>query len=52
MAIEAKMSFLNQLESKLRITTTADLMDKFLSTVSDVLENFDFHFLIIDFDVQ
>ena len=43
MAIEAKMSFLNQLESKLRITTTADLMTKFLSTVSDVLENFDFH---------
>lgn len=43
MAIEAKTSFLNQLESKLRITTTADLMDKFLSTVSDVMEGFDFH---------
>ena len=43
MAIEAKMSFLNQLEGKLRITTTADLMTKILSTVSDVLENFDFH---------
>lgn len=41
MAIEAKANFLNQLESKLRITTTADLMNKFLSTVADVMENFD-----------
>lgn len=29
MAIEAKVSFLNQLENKLRTTTTAEMMTKY-----------------------
>ena len=41
MAIEAKASFLSQLENKLRITTTADMMEKLMSMVSDVMEHFD-----------
>lgn len=43
MAIEAKVSFLNQLENKLRTTTTAEMMTKFLATVSDVMEHYDLH---------
>ena len=41
MAIEAKSSFLRQMEKKLSTTTTADLMSKVLSIISDVMEGFD-----------
>ena len=41
MAIEAKASFLKQLEKKLSTTTTADLMTRILSIVSDVISGFD-----------
>ena len=41
MAIEAKASFMKQLEKKLSTTVTADTMAKMLSIVSDVMEGFD-----------
>ena len=41
MAIEAKASFLKQLEKKLSTKVTADTMAKMLSIVSDVMEGFD-----------
>ena len=41
MAIEAKTSFLRQMEKELASTTTADTMAKVLSIVADVMEGFD-----------
>ena len=41
MAIEAKTSFLRQMEKELSTTTTADMMAKVLSIISDVMEGFD-----------
>ena len=41
MAIEAKTSFLRQIEKELSTTTTADTMAKVLSIISDVMEGFD-----------
>ncbi len=41
MAIEAKASFLRQMEKSLSSTTTADTMAKVLSIVADVMEGFD-----------
>ena len=41
MAIEAKTSFLRQMEKELSTTTTADMMAKVLSIVADVMEGFD-----------
>ena len=41
MAIEAKASFLKQLEKKLSTTVTADMMSRMLSIVSDVMEGYD-----------
>lgn len=43
MAIEAKTSFLRQMEKKLETETTASTMAKVLSIVADVMEGFDFH---------
>lgn len=40
MAIEAKVSFLNQLEKRLSVEIPADYMNRVLSLASDVLESF------------
>lgn len=41
MAIEAKASFLRQMEKKLETETTASTMAKVLSIMADVMEGFD-----------
>ena len=41
MAIEAKTSFLHQMEKRLETTTTADTMARVLSITADVMEGFD-----------
>ena len=48
MAIEAKASFLRQMEKKLSTTTTADMMAKVLSIVSDVMDGFDMREICIE----
>lgn len=41
MAIEAKASFLRQMEKELSTVTTADMMSKVLSIIADVMDGFD-----------
>lgn len=41
MAIEAKASFLKQMEKKLSTVATADMMSKVLSITADVMERYD-----------
>ena len=48
MAIEAKTSFLRQMEKRLSTITTADTMAKVLSVVSDVMEGFDLREISIE----
>ena len=48
MAIEAKASFLRQMEKKLSTATTADMMAKVLSIVSDVMDGFDMREICIE----
>lgn len=52
MAIDAKISFLNQLEKRLSTVVTADTMSKVLSVVSDVLEGFEMRETAIADDTQ
>ena len=41
MAIDAKISFLNQTEMKLSTEITADAMSRTMKVISDVLEGFE-----------
>ena len=48
MAIEAKASFLRQMEKKLETETTASTMAKVLSIMADVMEGFDMREISIE----
>ena len=41
MAIDSKISFLNQMENRLSSEVTTDMMNRVMQIVSDVLEGFD-----------